>query len=631
MNKVLKTMANMLAIASFAATLVSCDKNEISSVVEVTSVTITPPAVIVKLGEKQTVVATVEPANASNKSVIWSSNAKAVAEVDASTGEITAKATGRATITVYAANSKKATCVVTVATNVIDVESVTITPAALKLGTGEKQTLVATINPESASNKILTWNSSNPAVAEVDNLTGEVTAKTTGSATITATATNGMKAECVVTVEAAFVSATSVTLSDSTLTLEVEEQGSLRAIFAPDNATDKTVVWSSNNEDIATVDASTGVITAIAVGSATITATTSNNKTATCKVTVVGRAAVSVTITPEELTLVEKAVEKLTATVAPADADQTVTWSSDNESTVKVDASTGEVTAIAVGEATITATTANGITDECKVTVNPIEVTSVTVTPSTLTIERTKKQTLTANVEPENATYKTITWSSSDESTVKVDASTGEVTAIAVGSATITATATNGTTATCEVTVTVLPLSGANTFKGPHVLTATTPLILEARNFDFGGDGVGFHDSNNTNDPGCSYRADNGDPNGGAADVENLGNIGHTAPGEWLQYTIGVEDAGTYAIDVSLSPYDGATFSVSMDGVQSASTRVTEALSQWDNWRWVFDTYTDLSSTQPKYRLETGVHTFRFNIESIGYNFMYYRFTRIGD
>jgi uncharacterized protein YjdB len=371
MNKVLKTMATMLAIATFAATLVSCDKNEDSKAVEVTSVKVHPAALTLGVGAKQTLTATVEPANASNKSVIWSSSAKAVADVDESTGEVTAKAIGQAIITVYAANNKTATCVVTVLSRVIVVTSVTVTPAELTLAVGDKQTLAATVEPADATDKTVTWDSSAETVAAVDAATGEVTAKAIGSATITATA-GDKTATCTVTVTASIIEVTSVAVTPTELTLSVGDKQTLTATVEPADASNKTVTWSSSNPDIAAVGL-TGEVTAKAGGDVIITVATQNGKTATCKVTVIAPTinVSSVTVTPTELTLGVGAKQTLTATVAPADAtDKTVTWSSNAEAVAVVDESTGEVTAKAIGNAIITATTTDGgKTATCAVTV----------------------------------------------------------------------------------------------------------------------------------------------------------------------------------------------------------------------------------------------------------------------
>ena len=144
--------------------------------------------------------------------------------------------------------------------------------------------------------------------------------------------------------------------------------------------------------------------------------------------------------------------ETLQATVSPADAvDKTITWSSSDE-TVATVSSSGKVTALMAGQADIIAT-AGGKSATCVLTVSNVEVTSVTLNKSTLSLTKGSNETLTATVLPQNATEKTVVWSSSETSVATVDA-TGKVTAVGAGSATITATA--GTiTATCTVNVAI--------------------------------------------------------------------------------------------------------------------------------------------------------------------------------
>ena len=158
-----------------------------------------------------------------------------------------------------------------------------------------------------------------------------------------------------------------------------------------------------------------------------------------------------VSLDKTELTLNVGDTETLTATVAPANADnKNVAWSADPLSVVGVD--NGVITARTAGTATVTVTTEDGsFTATCEVTVKqPVE--SVTITPESAEVEVGKTVELTAQVLPENATDKTVTWTSSDDTVATVE--NGVVTGVQAGTATITATtADGGKTATCEVTV----------------------------------------------------------------------------------------------------------------------------------------------------------------------------------
>ena len=171
---------------------------------------------------------------------------------------------------------------------IISVTGVTVSPTAKTLAIGKTQQLTATIAPANATDKAVTYFSTNVNVATVSD-TSLVKAIAAGTATITVKTSNGGKtATCTITVEAtpgATVPATGVTLDKTAVTLEKGKTQKLVATVAPDTATDKSIKWTSSNPSIATVDAN-GLVTAIADGTATITATTANGKAATCAVTV---------------------------------------------------------------------------------------------------------------------------------------------------------------------------------------------------------------------------------------------------------------------------------------------------------------------------------------------------------
>ena len=373
----------------------------------------------------------------------------------------------------------------------IDVSGVTLDKTAVSLVEEETVTLEATVAPDDATDKTVTWSSNKTGVATVD-ADGKVTAVKAGTATITATATNGtdavtddQTATCTVTVTAAEepkVDVTGVTLNKITMELTEGTTGTLTATVVPTDASDKTVIWSSDKTSVATVDTN-GKVTAVKAGTAIITVMATNgtddeadDKTATCTVTVTAAEepkvdVTGVTLNKTALELTEGTSGTLTATVAPEDAtDTTVTWKSSDEAVATVDNS-GKVTAVAAGSAKITATATNGTEDTdddktatCTVTVTEeeipkVDVTGVTLNKTALELTEGTSGTLMATVAPEDATDATVTWKSDDTGVATVDNS-GKVTAIKAGTATITVTATNGTddttddkTATCKVTV----------------------------------------------------------------------------------------------------------------------------------------------------------------------------------
>ena len=224
------------------------------------------------------------PADATNQKVTWKSSNAAVATVDAA-GKVTAVKAGEATITVTTEDGgKTATCKVTVQPKLVS----EITLAALAIYVGESKAITATVKPDDATNKALTWKSSDETVATVD-ATGKVTGKKIGTATITATAQDGsgVSGSCTVTLSPV----KKVTVEPANLTLGQNKSYTLKAtveVFG--SGTDTGVTWTSSDTTIATVDA-TGKVTATdKTGTVTITATSkaAPAKKGTCTVKVSG-------------------------------------------------------------------------------------------------------------------------------------------------------------------------------------------------------------------------------------------------------------------------------------------------------------------------------------------------------
>ena len=193
----------------------------------------------------------------------------------------------------------------------VAVTGVTLDKTSAEIEVGKTLTLTATVAPENATNKNVTWASSDEKIATVAN--GVVTAKAEGSVTITVKTEDGDKtATCAITVKPSttpVVDVTGVTLDKTSAEIEVGKTLTLTATVAPENATNKNVTWASSDEKIATV--ADGVVTAVAEGTATITVKTEDGgKTATCAITVTKAAeAPSLTLVVDPTTL--KAGDKL--------------------------------------------------------------------------------------------------------------------------------------------------------------------------------------------------------------------------------------------------------------------------------------------------------------------------------
>lgn len=342
----------ILCLALFLPFLAACAQKE--SPIEVSSVSLNTATIEIVEGETFNLVATVLPKDAEYDGITWASSNASVASVNS--GTVTALKEGTATITA-SAGGKSSTCSVKVSSKVIPVTSVALDKTSLSIQVGETETLTATVNPADATDKNVIWTSSDESVAKVAD--GKVTAVKSGNAIITAQC-GDKTAECAVTVT---VPVASVSLDKTTLSLAVGESAQLTATVKPDDATDKTVIWSSSNASVATV--SDGKVVALKSGQTTIAAR-SGNIVAECVVTVIVPVT-GVTLDKTNITLVEGETATLIATVKPDNAtDKMVVWRSSDESVVKV--SDGEVSAIKVGVARIEVTTA-GFSAYCDVTV----------------------------------------------------------------------------------------------------------------------------------------------------------------------------------------------------------------------------------------------------------------------
>ena len=205
-------------------------------------------------------------------------------------GMVKGVAEGTANITVSVADSnykpEQVTLQITVSEKKIEITEVLLNKYAETLTEGDTITLSAEVLPyDTTYSKNVSWSSSNSAVATVD-ANGTVTAKSAGTAIITATSENGMTASCTITVEKKLIPITEVCLDKSSATLTEGDTATLTATVLPENTTySKDVSWSSNNSEVAAVDAN-GTVTAKSVGTTIITATSENGKSASCTITV---------------------------------------------------------------------------------------------------------------------------------------------------------------------------------------------------------------------------------------------------------------------------------------------------------------------------------------------------------
>ena len=200
-------------------------------------------------GETGRLDAIVTPSSA-NTPLVWASSDETVATV--SGGCIQAISPGKAVITV-SANGLSASCTVEVSKRVIPVESVSLDRTELSMEVDETVTLTSTVSPADATDRTVDWSVADPEIVSVQD--GQVTAHKEGSTVVTASA-GGKSASCTVTVSApsSDIPVESVVLSETSLTVEVGETVQLTAKVYPENATDQTLTWSVDHQQVAEVE-----------------------------------------------------------------------------------------------------------------------------------------------------------------------------------------------------------------------------------------------------------------------------------------------------------------------------------------------------------------------------------------
>jgi uncharacterized protein YjdB len=334
------------------------------------------------------------------------------------------------------------------------VSGVVVSPSSMTLNVGQVGLIDVTINPTTAYNKNFTLSSSDINVATVSMVGGVINiySISPGTTQIRATSVNGgLHGICNVTV---LQPVTGISMNNRSLTLVKGAKATLLATVSPNNATDKSVTWSSSNTNVATVNTS-GEVTCVSAGSVNIIASSVNNNTltATCKITVT-QPVTGISMNKSSIKLVKGAKATLLATVSPKNAtDKRVTWSSSNTKIATINTS-GKVTCVSAGSVNIIARSVNNnkLTATCKITVTQ-PVTGISMNKSSIKLVKGAKATLLATVSPKNATDKRVNWSSSNTKVATVTPN-GLITALSPGTATIKVKTVNGIRiATCKVIV----------------------------------------------------------------------------------------------------------------------------------------------------------------------------------
>lgn len=411
----------------------------------VESMTLDRTSLVLSIGQSARIVATIEPANATDKTLHWMSSDESVATVD-DAGNVTAKDYGKTTIVVTTADGGiMAKCEVSVPKTMVTKLTLENEDTEITRKLNETVQLKASVWPLEATNPALRWSSNNEAVASVDE-NGLVTALSYGEAVISVSTVDGseLSSSLKVVVKNPLGG---ITLSPTSIVLYEYEQQPLTLTFTPEDAEDKSVIWSSSDESVAVV--SYGVVHAVKAGKGKATISVkalAGDFEATCEVTVKCKVA-GVKLDEHEITLKEGSSQKLEATVYPSRvSDLTVKWESENP-TIAVVNDKGTVTALVPGTTKVTATSNedNSFSDVCIVNVEQVvtNVTGITVSPASLNMTVGDKQQLSATIKPADATNGEYSWSTSDANIASVTAD-GLVTAVSAGSATICVTSKDG-------------------------------------------------------------------------------------------------------------------------------------------------------------------------------------------
>lgn len=383
----------------------------------------------INLGATETLTVVYNPEDTTDdKTVTWNSTNTNAVTVD--NGVVTAVGEGSSTVTATV-GEKVATINYTVR---IPLESITINGDET-LSKNEEKTLTVTYNPTNTTdNKTVDWESSNPEIVSIDS-TGKITGKKGGTAKITATVGN-VKAEKEVKV---VVPIESVSLSGDDSILKGETKRLTATINPEDTTDDKTITWSSDNENVLFVDQN-GQIRGIKEGTANVKAVVAGKET-TKQITVNEIHINSIAIDgDQEFEMIKNQTKNLSVTINPENTtdDKGVVWKTNNEKVARVD-NDGKVTALKEGEATITATVGTNETS-VKINVKEIHINSVVINELDDEFTRGDEFKFSATYTPENTTdeNKTVEWSSSNTDVGTIDQE-GNFVALKEGTTKITA------------------------------------------------------------------------------------------------------------------------------------------------------------------------------------------------
>ena len=407
--------------------------------------------ITIRKGQSIYLNATILPYNADDKTVVWSSSRPEYCTVD-QYGMITGiEPTGEnyeAVITVTSNDNPEifATCRVKV---IQPITGITLNSTYQEMWVGSKYAIIPDIQPADADNKKVTYISSDPEVASVDE-NGIVTALKGGTTVIEITTEQyGLKATCTILVKE-YV--TSITLDASEKYLGLGKTDKLTATVEAATATNRNVVWSSSDPDICSVDQQ-GNITGNNLGNAVITATAADGSgvVATCIVHVT-ESINGLRVEPDTVRIAIGSSYIVSAITDDGNVTNDVVWTSSNESIATVD-EMGEIFGLSTGKCKVTATakTDSMVSASCWVYVTPVvNISSLKINSSEIYMLTGKQRQLAVRVRPAVNTD-SYDWYSTDTGIVTVNGS-GLITTVGPGIADVVVESTNnGVSSACTV------------------------------------------------------------------------------------------------------------------------------------------------------------------------------------
>ena len=332
------------------------------------------------------------------------------------------------------------------------VTSISFDKNEISIKVGESETLKVIHEPSDLPVPSYTWESSNEDVATITN--GKVTAMSVGEATIKVTAAElGLTASCKIKVNP--VEAETIVLNTTNQELKIGDEFQLTATIEPENTTNKSITWESNDDKIATVTEE-GLVKAVGVGKAIITVT-SGNVSVTCNIEVEPIQVTGISLSHEDIEIEITDEFKLQATISPEDAtNKKVIWQSKNPNIAEVD-DNGNITGVNEGNTVVTAKTEEGnFSASCNVTVN---LKGLRLTMSDIKMLPNTEELIWVLYSTSDKAYVNATWSSSNPNVARVigdgpGTNSALIKALSIGTTIITATSADGSKqASCTIVV----------------------------------------------------------------------------------------------------------------------------------------------------------------------------------